>query len=249
MKKEKKVLKVHFSKCPLSFRKEIFKKSSCIVPISVGQNLNVHEGEKFLATILLLNSSFKKVTLLIDDTIQRHTLKIWSNKPDEFFYNNALLEGDKWLARNKWICDKLTIPYNISRWSDWLTHLSYKEKRDNINKLYQVDSIYQFAVNSTIEEYLERLSNRAEDIYFNRENAFSCCLEYLLEECSVMWLWAQEKYDFEVYPSGRNLAMKVAYELAIKHQYPNLLISVSLHFKRHLIKDSQIIKELDYFKK
>ena len=66
----------------------------------------------------------------------------------------------------------------------------------------------------------------------DKEFAFDCCLEYLLEECAVMCLWAHEGYDFELYPTGRNLAMKATYECIIKESCPGKLVSVSLHFKK-----------------
>ena len=46
-----------------------------------------------------------------------------------------------------------------------------------------------------------------------------------------MCLWALEKYDFEVYPSGRNNAMKATYERLVKPINPNVLKSVGIRFK------------------
>ena len=168
------------------------------------EQLKVHEGEKFLETILLINSFFQKATLLIDDVVQRHTMRIWSNEPEEILYNKSRCRRGQMVNRNKWICDNLTIPHDISRWSDWLHHPGYLNKRSIINKLYSENCTYESSVHSTIQDYIGRLASRIEGSMFNREKAFVCCLEYLLEECAVMCLWAEEKYDFEYkYPSGR----------------------------------------------
>ena len=48
-----------------------------------------------------------------------------------------------------------------------------------------------------------------------------------------MCLWAEEKYDFEVYPSGRSIAMQATHELAIRPRYGNILNSVALRFKKY----------------
>lgn len=178
---------------------------------------------------MLVNSSFKKFTLLIDDTVQRHTLKIFNTEKDVI--NKCLLEGDLWLERNKSIYSLLTVDYNILRWNDWLSHPQYVLKRELMTELYSNNDSYKEAVNFTIHEYLTRIKNR-EYLDFDKNHAFNCCLEYLLEECAVMCLWAHEGFDFELYPTGRNLAMKVAYEIVVKKEYPGKLISVSLHFRK-----------------
>ena len=68
---------------------------------------------------------------------------------------------------------------------------------------------------------------------YNRQQAFDNCLQYLKEECSVMCLWAMEKYDFEVYPSGRNRSMEATHKRLIKPANPNLLKIVGIRFKKH----------------
>ena len=114
--------KASFYKYSIPNRKDIFLHSTCIMPISVGQNLDAHEDIKLSATIKLINSSFKKCTLLIDNSIQRHTMKIWSNDDEESLYKKALLEGKKWSDRNMHIYKKLEIECDIQRWDDWLLH-------------------------------------------------------------------------------------------------------------------------------
>ena len=47
------------------------KQSACILPISVGQQY--HEGDKFAATIELINVTFGECTIVIADTLGRHT--------------------------------------------------------------------------------------------------------------------------------------------------------------------------------
>ncbi len=51
-----------------------FDQAHCLLTISVGQE--VHEGEPFAATVALVRQQFARCTLLIDDTLQRHTLAL-----------------------------------------------------------------------------------------------------------------------------------------------------------------------------
>jgi len=226
-----KVVKVSFYRCPIANRRDVFKQSKCIMPISVGQNLKVHEGEKFLATMKLINNSFKSCALLIDDSIQRHTMKIQSDLPAKALHAKAVMTGDDWLNDNKYIYEQLTIPYTIIRWDDWLTHPNFEGYYELVCNLYERDNQYQEAFHNTIEGFIARYKNKVEATLFNYNRAYKCCVKYLKEECAVMCLWADEGYNFEVYPSGRNEAMKATYERIVLSRHPNLLVSVSLHFK------------------
>lgn len=199
------------------------------MPISVGQGIEAHEGEQFLATIKLINASFNSCTLLIDDSIQRHTLKIFfPEAPDDILYAKAMKEGDQWLERNKAIYGKLTIPYTIVRWDHWRNQPDFQANYELVTHLYKENQIFQNAVNSAIKDYLQRAKKRYPLI--DMDAGFSLCKQYLLEECAVMCLWAKQ-YDFELYPTGRNQAMEAAYNLIIKPSHPDKLVSVSLKFK------------------
>jgi hypothetical protein len=218
--------KVSFKQCSAS-KKAKFATSKCIMPISVG--IKVHEGTKFSGTMRLINSSFQSCALLIDDSIQKYTMKIETPhlSLDEL-HIKAVEMGDAWLERNKRFYESLTIPYNIIRWDDWRNHKNFKEFYDRIEMLYNTDDSYKLAIHNNINNFIDgRYLTRSD---FNKEHAFDCCLQYLKEECSVMCLWALEQFDFEVYPSGRNEAMTATYEKIIKSSYPGLLKNVCLYF-------------------
>ena len=96
------------------------------------------------------------------------------------------------------------------------------------------NKIYELEKNFTIEEFLSRYVRRFNKNEFSYEKAFECCLAYLQEECAVMCLWAEEEYDYEVYPTGRNNAMIATHQLLINQIYPSKLRSVSLHFRKYV---------------
>lgn len=225
------IVKASFRECLISDRKN-FPQSKCIMPISVGQQ--IHEGKKFLATIKLINASFKACTILIDDSVQRHTMKIDNVKNDDCLYQMAIKEGDNWLQRNESAYQNLTIPYNIMRWDDWLVHPSYKNSYEKVKNYYYSHQDYRKEIQANIETFLTRYFERVADpSQIDYQRAFSLCLDYLLEECAVMCLWVENKYEFEVYPSGRNQAMAATYDHLIKPSYPHFLKSVALRFKKY----------------
>ena len=223
------IVKASFQKCPLKDRAE-FGFSKCLMPISIGQKC--HEGDKLSATIELVNRSFKSCVILIDDSVQRHTLNIISpEKKLNELYEQSIREGDGWLLRNKHIVNSIKIPFYIIRWDKWLYHENFNLKYEKVDKLYNNNASYRESIDINIQEYVERFKKKG--IAFDEKHAFSCCLNYLKEECAGMCLWIDESCEFELYPSGRNHAMQATYDLLIKPYYPNLLRSVGVRFKKY----------------
>jgi hypothetical protein len=243
---KKVVIKASFKECPLEDRK-IFYKSHCLMPISIGQK--VHEGEKFIATMRLVERTFARCTILLDDSVQKYTLKIKSEEDLAILHQQAIEAGTAWLQKQKdLILDKLSIPYTVIRWDDWLLLPEYTENYKKVVSLYNENLIYKAAIDNTIKDFLDRYAAH-DATSFDYNKARDLCLVYLLEECTVMSLWVKGGYDFELYPSGRNKAMSATYEFLIKNQYQNLLKSVSLRFKKYKLKiDSEMGQQEEIIK-
>lgn len=227
---ESKPLKASYKDCPVAFRKS-FSNSQCLMPISIGQS--VHENEKLKATLELVNRTFQSCTVLVDDTIQRHTMKIFENdkgKSIDDFYIMSHNAGTEWLKRNEKILSSMSIPCKIIRWDNWLYHKDFKSKLILIEDLYISNADYKNAIDLTIIEYI--LRNVKNGKIFNHEMAAKTCFNYLKEECAVMTLWVDGGYNFEVYPYGRNKAMAATYKYLIEPIYPELLKSVAIRFKK-----------------
>ena len=216
-------------KCREDF-KEKFKNSHCLLTISVGQE--VHEGEKFIQTIKLVNNAFKECTICIDDVIQRHSMSLVSDKTVEELFDKALEQGDLWLVKNKHCYDRLTIPYKIFRWNDLLIHPKYNERYLAIQKLYQTDVAYRNSINDTIKEFLQRYTRRLEStIKFSYDSAINTCKDYLFEECAALCILAYSHYNFEVYPNKRNMAMDATHKKLILPYNSDVLYHVGIKFK------------------
>jgi len=209
--------------------KEAFKKATCILTISVGQE--VHEGNKFAATVELVNRSFAACTLLIDDSLQRHSMALDGSQNADFFYETSVLAGDLWLERNKQYYKNLSILQEIIRWDRWLKHPRYLEQQAQIKSLMAEDGTYQQSFESTVDEFLRRFYARLSENILDRERARSLCLDYLIEECSAFCLWTELKAEFEVYPNRRSLALQATFERFVQPLYPELLYAVSVKFK------------------
>lgn len=181
--------------------------ATCLLHISVGQDY--HEGEKFLATMDLINQTFSSVHIVVCDTLQRHSLMIANPK---LSHSDAIelakRRGDDWIARNNAVINAMTIPVVMTRWDGWLNHADYDKYKLQIMDLYEANACYQQAVNETIDKYLLRQQLSRD------EHAKKLCLNYLLEESPILIpLWAMTKLDFIVYPRKRTKAMSVLYDI------------------------------------
>jgi hypothetical protein len=210
--------------------KKKFSQSQCLLTISVGQE--VHESEKFETTVDLINSSFDSCILLIDDSLQRHTMALYSGEDADFFYNASIKAGNEWLEKNKKYYEKLTILKKIIRWDDWLQHEKYLEQQTKIKDLIEKNKSYKEAFSLTIDDFLkrnhERLSRRNN---YNLQRAEKLCLDYLIEECTALCLWVEMNCTFEVYPGRRNLAMAETHKHFILTKDVDLLHAVGIKFK------------------
>lgn len=231
----------------IPMEKEKFKKSSCLLTISVGQE--VHEGEKFKATIDLVNNTFNECVMLVDDTLQRHTLRL--NEPslgDEEAYNLSLIEGDIWLQRNAKHYNMFNIPFSFKRWDNWLFHKDFNEKLKIIENEINNNICYKYSFDNTIIQFLNRYNKRLENINHDENFGYNLCMQYLKEECSIMLLWVNDGYNYEVYPSRRNEAMKATHDIFIKPYVNGILESVSLKFhKKKNNKTDILLKRNDIY--
>ena len=208
-----------------------FSVSTCLLTISVGQE--VHEGEKFSAILELVEKNFEACIMMVDDTLQRHTIAISTDeKLGDALMHASRQAGDAWLLRNQTAYSKIKIPFMICRWDQWLKHENFALVRSMLKRCYDDDLSYKDCFDETIDSFLSRYSRRdPKKYYVSDERIRALCLEYLLEECAAMCLWSELKCEFEVYPNCRNVAMEETHRRFILPHYPELLHAVRVKFK------------------
>lgn len=224
-------IKASFQKCPIEER-ATFKNSKCILPISIGYK--AFEGDRLEAFFKLINKSFNSCLIVIGDSLQRHTIKIGTSISDEEAYRKANFSGDQWLMRCQKLINQFTIPIEIKRWDVWLNSNSlFLEYKNKINQLYKNDAVFSEVILKNAIEFVKNKQAHDSSLMLNQDIAIKFSIEYLKEECAIMCLWVNEKCDFEVYPSGRNLAMTITYDKLIKPLFPHLLKPVSIRYRNY----------------
>lgn len=217
--------------------KDFLKSKSCIVSISVGGK--AHEGEKFSATLSMVNARFKKCLIVVGDTLQRHTLAISSNKQNSFeLYALAKRHGDEWLQRNmQTITNELHIPYQIVRWDHWLNSDKFSNNFAKTRKLYDTNALFRRSIHQVIEKFMHRHVQRSSAIIKN--NIADHSINYLLEECACMLQWFDEGYEYEVYPSKRIQALSYFFETAEPTRSLRLMQSAQVRFDKAPVSITQ----------
>lgn len=104
---------------------------------------------------------------------------------------DAYLAGAKWIVNNYANCLFSPTKTVLSRWGEWITDPQFSTMRQEIHQLYETDQTFRNAC----------------DIQVKRHTKGS--LEYVLEECAVLPLWAPFA-DNIIYPGAIGPAIRVA---------------------------------------
>jgi len=216
-------------KCQEDYKK-LFNQSQCLLTISVGQA--THEGEMFAAMISLINDNFNSCVLLVDDSLQRHTMAINTKMSAEYYYQISIEEGDLWLERHKKYLDRLTIPLKIFRWDKWLFHSKFDVTRNTIINAINSDPAYREAFESSISKFLTKYSERLTNSqHFDLAKARQLSLDFVVEECAALCLWQELDCQFEIYPNRHNAAIEETRRRFVLSSSPELLRPVAVCFK------------------
>lgn len=221
-------LRCFLLKCPERKRKE-FNVSEVALLISVGQPY--HENEALWATMNFVNKSFKKCHVMVNDSLQRHTIMLneCGNITLEEAYKKSMQNGRKWIKINSQFLDILTIPHEIHYWNSWLNRDDYIIHKNKVDGLYSNDPEFKKNMDISIQEFIGRNQNKAEKIGLDK--AYDLCLEYLLEECAViMGIWQSCKYNFILYPGKIIPILKYTHSSSVSN---DILYWLHVKFRRN----------------
>ncbi len=217
-------LKAYFNK---GGEEHDFAGKTCVLAISVGQDY--HEDQYLYSAIHLLNESgFAHCKVVVADTLQRHNVDAASTAEALALSISA---GQKWLQRNAPALSALTMDVTITRWIDELSDPKYSEWRRKIEQHFDESEGFRTAVQSTIQVFIDRLKIR--DPFADTDLAAKKCLEYIIEEIPIiMPLWAEQGYDYVIYPQKMTDAMAASRHFFVEPSLPDRVRWLPLKFKK-----------------
>ncbi len=213
--------------------------SEAILLVSPGQPY-YQDQEKLLSIIELINrSQFQSVNIVIGDTNHRYNLAVQGMSDLEAFQYAKLL-GDQWLEHSQDAINRLSVPYQITRWTDWVSHSQYPHYKQLVNENYDTNPLVKTGFEQSISEYLLR-QNPQQINADNYEQWHQASLEYLKEECAIiMPLWAELQVPYIIYPNRMLQAMLVIYKALVKPQYGKQYVQwLPVRFKRLQVDSRQ----------
>jgi tRNA-dependent cyclodipeptide synthase len=198
------------------------KTNSLIIGVSVGSQS--FEGIGLNTLVNAINTQSKKVThctIAVCDTLQRHNYRLDGKTSEEAAHTMSKIAGNQWIERNTSVLKKLKIPYQTTRWDEWLNDSRYADAFSEISNLFDKDFEFKEAVEYSIKTFSSRFRKRHEELGFSEGGIdpaalVQSCRAYLLEECAIiMKLWPINKNDhceFILYPGKMTKALAYTYE-------------------------------------
>lgn len=206
-----------------------FQEAHCCLAISVGQPY--HEETRLDTAINLIDENFSRCTISLGDTLQRHNMLDPEN-PNFDHYTAAKKAGDEWLERNLEKIKRLSIPYEIKRWDEWLKQDSFLTQLALLKATYHNDETFRQGFEITVSIFVDRLRKRNSNL--NIEQAQANSRAFLFEECAIiMLMWQKENFNYIAYPGEMIDALRVTRDKFVEPYDNNLLKWLPLKFKRY----------------
>lgn len=197
--------------------------SNSILPISVGQKY--HEDDKFFLTLKEIEKHFKTCTIIICDTLQRHTICFLDGYTNEHSYAVAKARGEFWRNKYEPYIQGLKLAVNFRHWDEVRQEIIFLEAEKEILKLYKNDASFRELYLKTATKLVARKKNILKTSIILAEKS---CVNYLLEESAARLSWCTGEYKAQVYPSIGNLCLQEVH----KRFGVSNLAPVTLKFKK-----------------
>lgn len=137
---------------------------NCRIQVSIGNPK--YEGEKFVALMEWAKRRYKRVDVIVSDTLQRHNLP----EPDSAAtWNKTRREGLAWIKRNRTASKGV----ELIMWDDLLAHPAYKAATNEI-----ANAVKKTAIREEIENTARRFTQR-------NGSSVTASTDFLLEELAV----------------------------------------------------------------
>jgi len=162
-----------------------------------------HQGEGLEAMVDWANQQgFKRFRICLSDTLIRFNYAQERGIPLQQAFAISTLAGDKWLEQNLPILDNLSMPYDVVRWSHWLTDHAQEveENRRIFNSALETDPEFRQSIMEDVHAFSLRKNGHPE----TDTAKINTSIKYLIEELAVYSVILKELPATTIYP-GKQL--------------------------------------------
>jgi tRNA-dependent cyclodipeptide synthase len=169
----------------------------CTLGISVGEHF--HEGAKLTATLKWAEGRFQRFHVFLCDTIHRFNYPCYFKGDQELAANLARQAGDEWLNRNISAFEGIKLPYEISRWDDWVKLPGFVARYGQMQSLFENNEALRAALTKDASRYLDNNWEKLKDEGITYQERVHGGIAYMLEELSVLAIIAETVSPLEIY--------------------------------------------------
>lgn len=188
------------------------KNSTVLWTISIIQDQNPYAQTKSefseMADDIINTHTIANVTLCKADGLQRFRLMIQNGMTEEEALKECKKMSDKWDEDNSASLEKLRESKNLSfiTWDEFLNCPTYIIKVKAIEDLYKENREFRNDVDGRIRQELKNIKSDAKITYNIQQTAL--LKQYLFEECAFQKFCAGKKFEYEIYKTPMNKAMR-----------------------------------------
>ena len=172
----------------------------CLLGISLG-NAKM-EDEKLDACVRWISENFSKCTLIIGDSIYRHTLKATQNITNQNTRTLALEKGKDFKDKYQFILDKYkkNCSFEWKCTSEIEQHHNFSEYLKIYTNLYNHNPKFKELVNFSSEKYLSGICTLETLPERERLEKISLTVNYFIEESALFTCLCDEQMNVLIYP-------------------------------------------------
>ncbi|MBS0359659.1 MAG: hypothetical protein JSS53_10340 [Proteobacteria bacterium] len=211
--------------------------TSCVYMVSLGHSQHVGKSLK-KDFEKLINMRFKKIDILIADTLQAKSLIVREQDKDiTRLIEDCKASGYEWENRHKDIISQLP-DSKVYHWEDITSHPNYLHYLSSVKEMYFSDDEFKNILNSSIYDYLikAKILEHEEKLNFDKLPV-KLSIDYVLEECAAIYIQAELGHSYLAYPNVVNPAICYILSYKIQAHNPNLLKLIVIDQKKNIERE------------
>ena len=186
-----------------------------------------HEEDRLFALVEWAGARFESVHILVADSVQRHNIMFDRSIDEISAREQAMAEGDSWIARNKPILSALK-NHEILRFDDLESHPEFAQLYLNLQLLFLEDFTFRTLIERDINGmWARKVKNSSLSPEATFDKFYEYSKNYILEELAIMDIFGALCPGVEAYP-GKFLNVVTSPERFAINGFPERLMNFPL---------------------
>lgn len=174
----------------------LLKQSPCLLFIGIDQRYP--KNSELRDVLNLIEQSFSECTILLADTLQRYPIGVDNQSVcQKELYELSLIKGKLWLNENMAVINRLSIPYKVSYWCEWLNNSEFNKFSFFVSELRKYDTEYRETLNTLVTTFIKDHERERSEYSINLLQRYICeltAVSCLAIHCGYKFTLCPTKY-------------------------------------------------------